>query len=207
MNPYAVLDVPRDADVDELKAAYRDAARATHPDKGGSAEAFDAVQKSWLVLRDPVRRRHYDATGQTDIPVDDQLGRAVNFLTQAFDHALGKSPGTGYKRLALTAVMERWVWDQLNSGKVAIRKVREDLDKWNELKDRLSFSDMGIDMLRRVLEDRAVACIAQIAAIERDMEALEVTQTLVAGYTYRKDSPPDYSQAVPPMPGLTYVSM
>ena len=60
-DPYAVLGVARGADDAAIHAAYRDAVRRTHPDAGGSAAAFEAVQEAYEVLRDPARRRAFDA--------------------------------------------------------------------------------------------------------------------------------------------------
>lgn len=61
VDPYAVLGVARGADDAAIHAAYRDAVRRTHPDAGGSAAAFEAVQEAYEVLRDPARRRAFDA--------------------------------------------------------------------------------------------------------------------------------------------------
>ncbi len=61
VDPYVVLGVARRADEAEIHAAYRDAVRRTHPDAGGSAAAFEAVQEAYEVLRDPARRRVWDA--------------------------------------------------------------------------------------------------------------------------------------------------
>lgn len=62
-DPYGVLGVRRQASPDEIARAYRRAARATHPDGGGSgadAERFQAVSDAYDVLRDPGRRAGYD---------------------------------------------------------------------------------------------------------------------------------------------------
>ena len=62
-DPYGVLGVRRQALPDEIARAYRRAARATHPDGGGSgagAERFQAVSDAYDVLRDPGRRAGYD---------------------------------------------------------------------------------------------------------------------------------------------------
>jgi len=61
VDPYAVLGVARDADQAAIHAAYRDGVRRTHPDAGGSATAFEAVQEAYDLLRDPARRRAWDA--------------------------------------------------------------------------------------------------------------------------------------------------
>jgi len=40
MNLYEVLGVPPTADEREIKRAYREKSKTTHPDQGGSDEAF-----------------------------------------------------------------------------------------------------------------------------------------------------------------------
>jgi len=55
-DPHLVLGVPRDADQAAIHAAYRRAVRRTHPDAGGSADAFDAVQVAYEKLRDSTVR-------------------------------------------------------------------------------------------------------------------------------------------------------
>jgi curved DNA-binding protein CbpA len=64
VDPYAVLGVAHGADDAEIHAAYRDAVRRTHPDAGGSAAAFEAVQEAYEALRDPARRRAWDTEPQ-----------------------------------------------------------------------------------------------------------------------------------------------
>jgi curved DNA-binding protein CbpA len=43
-----------------VRQAYLQAARVAHPDKGGSTDAFAAVQKAYGVLSDPEQRAVYD---------------------------------------------------------------------------------------------------------------------------------------------------
>lgn len=45
--PYEVLGVSATASQDELRRAYRKQARQTHPDTGGDAAKFQAVQSAW----------------------------------------------------------------------------------------------------------------------------------------------------------------
>ena len=62
MNHYERLGVSRAATPDELRAAYRRAARDAHPDRNGDRSADDMAQvnEAWRVLGDPARRRAYD---------------------------------------------------------------------------------------------------------------------------------------------------
>jgi curved DNA-binding protein len=64
---YAALGVPRDADPDAIKKAYRKLAREHHPDmsKAPGAEArFKEVAEAYATLRDPEKRAAYDELGK-----------------------------------------------------------------------------------------------------------------------------------------------
>lgn len=58
---YAVLGVKHDAGHEEIKKAYRRAARTHHPDVGGDGEQFKAVQRAWEALKDLDARARYDS--------------------------------------------------------------------------------------------------------------------------------------------------
>lgn len=58
--PYEVLGVSPDATDDQLRRAYRLLLRQTHPDIGGSASKFHAVQLAWERIGSPENRAAYD---------------------------------------------------------------------------------------------------------------------------------------------------
>lgn len=59
---YTQLGVNPNATLEEIKAAYRERALATHPDKVPGKEAeFNRIQKTYEVLSDPEKRQAYDA--------------------------------------------------------------------------------------------------------------------------------------------------
>ncbi|MFO7689219.1 MAG: J domain-containing protein [Cryobacterium sp.] len=58
--PYEVLGVSPTVDADELRKAYRRLLRQTHPDVGGSAAQFHAVQIAWERIGTPENRAAYD---------------------------------------------------------------------------------------------------------------------------------------------------
>jgi len=60
---YAALGVERDASAEEIKRAYRKAALANHPDRGGDKETFQRLQAAYEVLSNSDRRSAYDQTG------------------------------------------------------------------------------------------------------------------------------------------------
>ncbi len=62
MTHYELLGVAPTASADEVRDAYRRAARRHHPDAGAerSADAMAQINQAWWTLRDPDRRRDYD---------------------------------------------------------------------------------------------------------------------------------------------------
>jgi len=66
MNFYAVLGIPRNADDEAIRRAYRILVRRYHPDLGlgSSAEKFRQVREAYETLIDPASRRSYDLSLQ-----------------------------------------------------------------------------------------------------------------------------------------------
>lgn len=63
---YEILGVPKDADEESVKRAYRKLALKHHPDKGGDAKKFQALSLAHSILSDPEKRKIYDQTGDLD---------------------------------------------------------------------------------------------------------------------------------------------
>jgi curved DNA-binding protein CbpA len=59
-SPYEVLGVSPSVTDDELRRAYRRKLRQSHPDVGGSAASFHAVQVAWERIGSPESRAAYD---------------------------------------------------------------------------------------------------------------------------------------------------
>ncbi len=63
---YSVLGVPKDADQESIKKAYRELALKYHPDRNKSKEAeekFKQINEAYAVLGDQEKRKQYDAYG------------------------------------------------------------------------------------------------------------------------------------------------
>jgi DnaJ-class molecular chaperone len=69
---YKMLDIPRGADKEEIRRAYKKMSLRFHPDKGGSEEDFKAISKAHDVLSDDQKRQIYDMTGNADEGVGQQ---------------------------------------------------------------------------------------------------------------------------------------
>jgi DnaJ-class molecular chaperone len=62
-DPYSVLGVGRSAAPDVIKAAYE--SKINGAAKAGALPLMQQIDAAYEILRDPQRRRHFDATGDT----------------------------------------------------------------------------------------------------------------------------------------------
>lgn len=79
-DPYEVLGISPVASLDDIKAAYRKAARLYHPDRNPSADAsarFREAQTAYELLGDDAKRREYDALRRRNL-IDDPLQEATS---------------------------------------------------------------------------------------------------------------------------------
>lgn len=70
-NFYKILDVPRNADIKQIKSAYRTNARKYHPDKNPddplAHEKFRDISDAYEVLGDRKKREIYDSSGEEGV--------------------------------------------------------------------------------------------------------------------------------------------
>ncbi|MFS8540541.1 MAG: molecular chaperone DnaJ [Tissierellales bacterium] len=68
---YEILNVSRDASLDEIKAAYRKLAKKYHPDLNPNdkeaEQKFKEINEAYEVLSDPEKRRKYDMFGEAGV--------------------------------------------------------------------------------------------------------------------------------------------
>jgi len=77
-DPYEILGVSPSAPAEDIKVAYRKAARLYHPDKNpdpAAADRFRSIQSAYELLADDARRRDYDLLRQRNL-IDDPLQEA-----------------------------------------------------------------------------------------------------------------------------------
>ena len=90
---YEILGVKRSASAEEIRAAYRKAAKTTHPDRGGSSEAFRRVQNAAEILLAEVEKKSL-AGQETTFRAGDRTSVAGDW--RDLSHELGVKWGVGF---------------------------------------------------------------------------------------------------------------
>lgn len=89
MNPYDVLGVAKDATKEAIKKAFRNKSKAAHPDVNkGEDKGFSELTVAYRLLSDDEARAHFDATGETDQPIDNLQSEAMGVIASLMDVAL-----------------------------------------------------------------------------------------------------------------------
>jgi len=110
---YEVLGISRDADLDEIKKAYRKLALEYHPDRNpgdtAAEEKFKEATEAYEVLKDPQKRQQYDQFGHQAPPGAgpgfggftgfSTVEEALNAFMSAFGGGMGGSFGGGFEDL------------------------------------------------------------------------------------------------------------
>lgn len=95
MDYYSTLGVPRDADQETIKKAFRKLAMTHHPDKGGDPTKFQQINEAYDTLGDPQKRATYDSPQQ--FHRGPMPGFNFNFngfdLNDLFGSVFGQGPG------------------------------------------------------------------------------------------------------------------
>lgn len=186
---YAVLGVPeRSATPEEIKQGYRAAAKATHPDKGGSPEAFARVQHAYGILSDPERRAKYDATGDdAEASPDNSAARMHSIIMGALDRAMGGDLDHNDIIGNAVAMLHKDVRD----GHAANDTMRHAKKQFQKVRKRLKFGGSGPDLIDRTLADRIADIDRNIAGNEATMARVqEAADALAAGWSYEVDVMP-----------------
>jgi len=100
---YEVLGVPKNADLDEIKRAYRKIALKHHPDKNpGNREAeerFKEAAEAYEVLSDPEKRAAYDRFGHAGVGGGARQFGSMEDIFSAFGDIFGGGGGGIFEEL------------------------------------------------------------------------------------------------------------
>lgn len=178
---YEILGVARTATLEEIKRAYRKAARKTHPDQGGDPERFREVQTAFDILSDEERRRAYDESGDAGA-AEQGLTRIEVTLMGIIAAAIGSGrvgPGTN-----LVAYLKGGILDGVEMKTRERDNASAEVARLEGFKGQHKRKTEGPNIIERAIDDRLRALRCQVSACEVDLEDGFAMLEYLAGYDF-----------------------
>lgn len=134
-----LLEVPVDATLEEIKAAYRKKVKETHPDVSpGNVDLFLEIIKAYSILSDEEKRRHYEETGIE--PEDNQTMIEAQAKTILLELLVTLFTKNEVKRVLSTdflQILHNSLNGEIKSSKASIAKAYEDAKYYRLLYKRV----------------------------------------------------------------------
>lgn len=178
---YDTLGVARDATPADIKAAHKRRRRETHPDAGGSTEAFQEVEEAARVLLDPRLRLTYDRTGT----VDDGPEKAATMMArQALLEAISRCQDV--EHVDLVANAKNSIGNRMAQQREIRRGGVDAMKTLDKVRKRISAKG-GPDILGDMIEAEKDGIQSQISAIDETLKIMERAVEIIDQHAYRVD--------------------
>lgn len=190
-DPYKVLGLDKDATEAEINAAYRNLARTTHPDGGGSTDEFDEIKQAHLILLDPEKRRKFDRDGIVDSNNPDNITstamqRITMFFVQSVQATLSAPNNLGLHQLDLiqgaTAFFDLEIQNcqkRINETETQIRQFERVLKRLKTKRDK--------DIIRGMLNHHVSVLKNGILAQKHEITIYDEAKLIINDYTFDQD--------------------
>ena len=182
---YDELGIPDNASTDDVKKAFRDRSKQTHPDRGGSAQEFDRVRKAALVLLNPQKRQHYDQTGDSGEEQPQAASRHLQMLEQML-HMLVLDEGDDSRNLLV--LMRQRLKECRENTKTQMAKLRAASKKVKRLQKRLAKVKAGTDELGLIFKRQEAGIAAGLVAGENELKAIRQAELVLERYLFVEES-------------------
>lgn len=183
MNPYATLGLNPDATEEDVREAYRRKAKDTHPDApGGNADEFRKVASAHLVLKDPVRRKRYDETGEADDRADNPDVGALNIIAGMIETIIRE--GSDAMTVDLIDAMRQQLDDIIKKLGAAITKGNAARKRAAKMQKRFKRKSQGTNMLDRMIQHQIDGIDRSIAQVTADKAKHERAREIILDYSF-----------------------
>jgi curved DNA-binding protein CbpA len=186
---YQLLGLKRAATREEVRKAYRRKAKSSHPDSGGSEEAFNALTAAHDVLADAKRRERYDSTGEIEQARPDNFdGSAIEVIAQKLGMIIHAEQEL--TSLDIGAVIEQAIREDIALRKSSIANQRRAVERAAALRARVKRKANNADnMLARVIDWHESSAQDHVKRNEEAVRAMERALEILEGYSFIDDLP------------------
>jgi curved DNA-binding protein CbpA len=177
---YEELGLSSTCTADEIKQKYRTLAQMHHPDKGGSEEKFKRIKLAYEILSDPVKRSHYDSTGEhyeesgIENEILSRLANMISFHTQQINPEIDD----------LILKMKFDIYEAQRNTTNAISECENTIRKLNIVSKKIKLKKEGENFLQAVVERKIIHTQTELAGYKRTMIVFAKMLDILENYHY-----------------------
>lgn len=188
MNPYEILDLPRDCTTAEVRRAYRKLAQQHHPDKGGDAEQFARLKLAHDILTDLDRRARFDATGDaSETSPDNSLVEVLSFLSIAMQTAV-VSQYECITQADLIALMRGHLQGAAANARQESQSISRAIAVWGDVAKRVTAKRGKPNHLQTMCRANIQTLEQRLKDNERRIETITKALDMLADFKFRSDA-------------------
>lgn len=192
-NPYKILGVKPDADLETIKAAYKEKAKQHHPDAGGESEEFRKIKQAYDLLLNAEHRRLYDLYGALPGDAASELHlKAVMEIVKIFGQLLEQQSIVNLEHVDIVKDIRMVVE---NARHQAQKKINHSNDRLKYFKEALSVYENRLknrhkkkpNIFTQALQFNITALENTVKAMERELELPEEMLKVLSDYSFEFD--------------------
>lgn len=182
---YETLGVPENASPNEIKSAYRQKAKETHPDTGGDPEKFADVSRAHAILISPEKRKKYDETGEVDDKVHNQATAAMEIIGGLIQQ-VADQVGERFE-IDLVARMLLAIDQRCNTITADLQAKRREIDRLNRLARKFRAKKGKRNLLRNMVLSKVKNLEVTIASGERVLLDMAQAKEIIGHHSFDVD--------------------
>jgi len=180
---YDELELPKNCTSDEIKQKYRILAQIHHPDKGGDSEKFKRIKSAYETLCDPVKRAHYDSTGQRydDNGIDNEVCSRLAVMVSHFSNIINPD----FDDLILKMKVD--IHQAQQQTNMAIEQCHVMIKKLTIISKKIKLKKDGENLLKSFVEEKIKHKKSELAVYDRALIVFNKMLDILENYHYSND--------------------
>jgi len=193
---YDDLAVDKKSTPDQIKKAYRQKAKKTHPDNGGNSDEFRTIAKAYNILSDEEKRKRYD-NGENPDNINQSNTheqQVLSIVFGIFNNIIDQN--IDFVHHNLFDLVRQTIQANQQNFRTEKNKNQKNIERYNNILRRIKKKDKSV-LFIQLLDDKIKGCNAIIIQLDNNINVFEDALKLIEKCEYEIDPQYIHSQYFP----------
>lgn len=185
---YKILEVDENSTDQDIKKAYREKAKITHPDKNGNIEEFCLVKTAYETLSDKEKRERYDK-GEPELKPISISEEAIELLCFIFSSVI-EDIDESFLYINFIKNIESLLDKEIKDCKTNIKKYKKQIILLLKIKRNLKYIGATKDFLLDKLQNEILNNKKSIVSEYKNIRIRIIAKSFIKEYSFNKYEKP-----------------